>query len=297
MPPTRTRPPQLLVATQNHGPGPELLALAERRGYTVRRALTGAQALEQAHAAPPDLLVLDQSLPDMEVLDVSRALRDDPQVGPGTPLLLIAPLRPTVSQHHAALRAGVWEFLRHLFQTEAIATKLDTYVLLKLDADRARRENGVAEADGFYTVRGLALRAQELALQAFHHAEPLACVALAPVTADERSGRAVDLVARALRATGRRSDAIGRVGPAEFAVIAPGTDRVGAVLFAERLARAVKTEAGSASAPGLRAGYDAVGNARYTPVEPKNLLARATTALRTAKGMSAPNWIQAFQGM
>ena len=111
-----------------------------------------------------------------------------------------------------------------------------------------------------YTVRGLALRAQELTLQAFHHAQPLACVALAAVTADGQNAVAVDLLADVLRGTARRSDAIGRVGPEEFAVIAPGTDRAGAVLLAERLARGVKTLAGAT--PGLCAGYDAVGNAR-----------------------------------
>jgi len=300
MPTIRTRPPQLIIASHNHGAGLELLQLAERRGYTVRRAHTGAQAIEQAHAAPPDVLVLDESLTDMEVFAASRALRDDPHVGPGTPLLLISTQRPSSPQHHAALRAGVWEFLRHPFQDEEIAAKLDTYVLLKLDSDRARRDSSIADATGFYTVRGLALRAHELTLQAFHHAQPLACVALAPVTADGQNGGAVDLLADVLRTTSRRSDAIGRVGPGEFAVIAPGTDRAGAVKLAERLARAVTTAAGArgpnggARAPGLRAGYDAVGNARYTPIEPKNLLARATTALRAAKGQGGPNWIQGF---
>src|SRR5438132_1437281 len=149
----------------------------------------------------------------------------------------------------------------------------------------------LAERHG-YAVRGLALRAQELTLQAFHHAQPLACVALAPVTTDGQNAAAVDLLAEVLRGTARRSDAIGRVGPGEFAVIAPGTDRAGAVLLAERLARGVKTLAGAT--PGLRAGYDAVGNARYTPIEPKNLLSRATTALRAAKGQGGPNWIQGY---
>src|SRR6266699_2776040 len=209
MPPTRTRPPQLLIASHNHGAGAELLQLAERRGYAVRRAHSGAQALERAHAAPPDLVVLDESLTDMDAFAATRALRDDADVGPGTPLLLISAQRPSSPQHHAALRAGVWEFLRHPFNAEEVAAKLDTYVLLKLDGDRARRETSIA-------------------------------------------------------------DAIGRVGPGEFAVIAPGTDRAGAVLLAERLARGVKTLTGAT--PGLRAGYDAVGNARYTPIEPKNLL-------------------------
>src|SRR6266850_100057 len=242
--PPRTRPPQLLVASYNHGPGLELSQLAERRGYTVRRAHTSAQLLEQAHAVPPDLVALDEALTDMDTLASSRALRDDPHVGPGTPLLVISALRPSSPQHHAALRAGVWEFLRHPFHAEEMAAKLDTYVLLKLDSDRARRDTGVADASGFYTVRGLALRAQELTLQAFHHAQPLACVAIAPVTFDGQNAGAVDLLAEVLHATGRRSDAIGRVGPGEFAVIAPGTDRGGAVLLAERLARGVKVLAG-----------------------------------------------------
>ena len=54
-------------STQGAGAGSgSLLELAERRGYTVRRAHTGAQALEQAHAPPPDLGVPDESLTDMD---------------------------------------------------------------------------------------------------------------------------------------------------------------------------------------------------------------------------------------
>jgi len=167
-------------------------------------------------------------------------------------------------------------------------------VLHKLEVERARREQAVQDDSGLYTTRGLALRAQELTLQAFHHGAALACVALAPVPDGTEDGAAaVQLVARVLRATGRRSDAIGRIGPSEFAVVAPGTDGIGAVLLAQRVARAVRAASG-AEPPALRAGYDAVGNTRYTPVEPKNLLARATSALRLAKGEAAANWIRAF---
>ena len=289
------RTPQLLIASHHAAPAAELAQVAERRGYAVRRAFTGTHALEQAHTAAPDVVVLDDSLPDMDMLDASRALRDEPQLGPSTPLLLITTGQPSPAEHHAALRSGVWEYLHHPFHAEEVAAKLDTYVLLKLDGDRVRRADPVMDDAGLYTLHGLALRAHELTLQAFHHAEPVACLAIAPVTFDERNASAVDLVAHVLRTTGRRSDAIGRVGPGEFAVIAPGTDRVGAVLFAERLARAISSAAGE-DRPSLRAGYDAVANARYTAAEPKNLLARATSALRAAKGMGAPNWIQAFKG-
>src|SRR5256885_14307753 len=215
MPPTRTRPPQLLIASHNHGAGAELLQLVERHGYAVRRAQSGAQALEQAHVAPPDLVVLDESLTDMDAFAATRALRDDDHVGPGTPLLLISAQRPSSPQHHAALRAGVWEFLRHPFNAEEIAAKLDTYVLLKLDSDRARRETSIADAAGFYTVRGLALRAQELTLQAFHHAQPLACVALAAGAPPWPHAAARGPPAAVLRGAGRPPGAVRRVGPGE----------------------------------------------------------------------------------
>src|SRR2546422_879846 len=210
MPPTHPHSPHLPIGSHNHGAGLELVPLAERRGFTVRRAQSAAQALEQAHAAPPDLVVLDESLTDLDAFATTRALRDDPHVGPGTPLLLISGQRPSSPQHHAALRAGVWEFLRHPFHAEEIGAKLDSYVRLKLDSDRAR-----------------------------------------------------------------------------------------AVLQAERLARGVTAAArqdGGTPAPGLRAGYDAVGNARYTPIEPKNLLSRATTALRAAKGQGGRTGSRGFEG-
>jgi PleD family two-component response regulator len=292
----RTRPPVFLLASHHSGAGLELQQLAERHGYTVVRTFTGTQTLERARSTSPDLVILDTSLPDLETYDLSRALRDDPAVGPSTPILLVTPNRPPAKEHRAALRAGVWEFLPQPLNAEEVAAKLRAYVVLKLNADRARLGNTVQDEGGLYTVRGLALRAQELVLQAFHHDAALACVAVAPVGDDARQVGAVDLLDRVLRASGRRSDAIGRLGPGEFAVVAPGTDAAGAVLLAHRIARAVGAAApgGAGTAPLLRAGYDAVGNTRYTPIEPKNLLARATSALRAAKAAAAANWIRPF---
>src|SRR5437660_10230040 len=283
MPEARMQQPHILVVSRHGEAALELQQVAARRGCAVRRAYTGVQALQQGlnhpSGAEPDLIVLDDSLPDIAPLDTSRALRDDPRLGSGVPILLLTAHKPASAEDHAALRAGIWEYVAHPFHAEELGGKLDRYLHWKLEAARARAGDGLADATGLYTVRGLALRAQELTLQAFHHAASLACVALAGVDGE--------LLAGVLRAGGRRSDAIGRVGPGEFGVVAPGTDRAGAVGLAERVARAV---------PGLRAGYDAVTNARYTPIDPKNLLGRATSALRVAKtDDGGAGWIRAFQ--
>jgi len=291
---TNLQPPRILIASHHAEAGLALKELGEKNGYTVVRCFTAVQALERARATRPDVIVLDESLVDADPLETSRALRDDPLVGASTPILLVTTGQAVTTEHQRALRAGVWEFLPHPFNPAEAAARLQTYVLHRLEVARAQGGQVVQDDAGLYTTRGLALRAQELTLQAFHHGAALACVALAPVGDGTADGAgAVQLVARVLRASGRRSDAIGRIGPSEFAVVAPGTDGAGAVMLAQRVAKAVRAASG-AEPPALRAGYDAVGNTRYTPVEPKNLLARATSALRIAKGEAGANWIRAF---
>jgi len=294
MPETNLQPPRILIASHHAEAGLALKELGEKNGYTVVRCFTAVQALERARATRPDVIVLDESLVDADPLETSRALRDDPLVGASTPILLVTTGQAVTTEHQRALRAGVWEFLPHPFNPAEAAARLQTYVLHRLEVARAQGGQVVQDEAGLYTTRGLALRAQELTLQAFHHGAALACVALAPVGDGTADGAgAVQLVARVLCASGRRSDAIGRIGPSEFAVVAPGTDGAGAVMLAQRVAKAVRAASG-AEPPALRAGYDAVGNTRYTPVEPKNLLARATSALRIAKGEAGANWIRAF---
>jgi hypothetical protein len=82
------------------------------------------------------------------------------------------------------------------------------------------------------------------------------------------------------------------VGANRFAVVAPGTDRVGAVLLAHRLARALRVA--SPAAPAVRAGYDALANARTTSIEPSHLVSRAVQALEVAQASADPEWIQPY---
>jgi phosphate regulon transcriptional regulator PhoB len=57
----------------------DLLAFhLERDGYQVTRATTGREALRQLRAAPPDLVILDLMLPELDGLEVCRRLRADP---------------------------------------------------------------------------------------------------------------------------------------------------------------------------------------------------------------------------
>jgi len=57
----------------------DLLAFhLEREGYQVSKCRTGADALRQVRALPPDLVLLDLMLPEVNGLEVCRRLRRDP---------------------------------------------------------------------------------------------------------------------------------------------------------------------------------------------------------------------------
>src|SRR5215468_110816 len=49
----------------------------ERDGFQVARASTGTEALRQVRLTPPDLVILDLLLPEMDGLEVCRRLRAD----------------------------------------------------------------------------------------------------------------------------------------------------------------------------------------------------------------------------
>ncbi|MGH7374403.1 MAG: response regulator [Candidatus Rokuibacteriota bacterium] len=50
----------------------------QREGYQVTQCRNGAEALRVARSAPPDLVLLDLMLPEMDGLEVCRRLRQDP---------------------------------------------------------------------------------------------------------------------------------------------------------------------------------------------------------------------------
>ena len=90
-----------------------------------------------------------------------------------------------------------------------------------------------------------------------------------------------------VRRTGRASDAIGRLGPTEFAIIAPATEEPGAMRMMERLESQLSDmmtqPEGIAHRVELRAGYCSVADGAQSDVDAVEMLLRANTALRQAR--------------
>lgn len=276
--PRLIRPPRVLIASEQSRTLWDVEGALGRHGYSVLRVFAGSAVLERARSASPDMILLDAELADggdPSGLDLTRRLRAEPLIGCSTPILLLVASRPRRQDQLAALRAGVWQLVRRPVNVRALIAALDGYLLARLETGRAPHRTLVDDLTGLYTRRGLTHRAGELLTQAAQHNASVACVALAPALQGPVSLEALREVARGLSAGGRHADAIGRVGPDEFAVVAAGANRAGA----RRLAQRLRESSGGA----LRAGYDAVASRGVAWPDAKGLVARATRALALAR--------------
>jgi PleD family two-component response regulator len=66
-----------------------LALMLEPEGYQVKFASSGTEALRQLHQAPVDLILMDFKLPDMNGLEVTKRLKDEPRLA-AIPVIMIS---------------------------------------------------------------------------------------------------------------------------------------------------------------------------------------------------------------
>jgi diguanylate cyclase (GGDEF)-like protein len=298
-------PPLVLIANDQEWSARSLESILGPNGYSVIRAYTGQQALDRARTAHPDLIILDAQMPDMHGFEVCRSLRGDPRFSATTPIIITTSGPSGRTQRLEAYRAGAWEFLGQPLDGEALLLKLRTFIQSKIEVDTLREESLLDQGTGLYNMRGLARRAREIGSDAYRRHEALACVVLCPEAegtdgepSEEETQRITERVGQVFRLSGRSSDAIGRLGPHEFAVIAPATGPDGAERLVERLGDSIEAAPvpvrGGDRRVRIRAGYCAVPDFSESPIDAVEILLRATTALRDLRKAGSDVRVRSF---
>jgi CheY-like chemotaxis protein len=121
---TNTQPHLVLIASEGEWVGRSLENVLELNGYTVLRVDSGRRALELARRTNPDAILLDDSLADIDAVDVCRALRDDPLFNRATPLFITASAQHASRVRAAAYAAGAWEYCTHPLDVDMLLAKL-----------------------------------------------------------------------------------------------------------------------------------------------------------------------------
>jgi two-component system OmpR family response regulator len=123
-------PPHLLVVDDEESVRSMLTMALEFLGFQVTSAATGHQALRSVARRPPDLVLLDVNLPDLDGFDVCRSLRERGLVVP----ILFVTGRGGVDDRVHGLDLGGDDFVTKPFELKEVAARIRA--LLRRAGDR-----------------------------------------------------------------------------------------------------------------------------------------------------------------
>ena len=114
-----------------------LEALLTGEGYEVRCAESGEMALMFAGEYPPELVLLDIRLPDMDGFEICRRLRGDPRTG-RILVIFISGLNEVVDKVKGFAAGGV-DYITKPFQGEEVLARVGSHLDLKRTKEALQR--------------------------------------------------------------------------------------------------------------------------------------------------------------
>lgn len=134
-----------------------LSGILQQAGYKVRPALDGEVALKSIKSSPPDLILLDIRMPEMDGYEVCRRLKSDEQTR-DIPVIFISALQD-MEDKLSAFRVGGVDYVAKPFQMEEVLARVQAHLkLYRLQRDlqgiidertrawRPRFENAIARS-------------------------------------------------------------------------------------------------------------------------------------------------------
>lgn len=114
-----------------------LESILQEKGYQVRAAISGQMALKAVRHQPPDIILLDINMPEMNGFEVCRALKADQQFS-GIPVIFVSAAVDTADKLHAFEEGGV-DYVTKPFQPLEVLARVETH--LALSRTRAELES------------------------------------------------------------------------------------------------------------------------------------------------------------
>ena len=260
----------------------------------VFMATSGRRALELCHENPPDLVLLDIVMPDMDGFAVCARLKADPATQHIPVIFLTAEHDP--QQETRGLELGAVDFITKPINPAIVQARVRTQLNLKHQSDILRN---LVYLDGLTGVYNRRYFDQQMALElarAQRGHTPLSVIMLDidffKRYNDQYGHLAGDdclrLLASGLKNELKRStDLVARYGGEEFACILPETDLDGALHIANALEQKVRAlqipHAGSDMAPCVTISLGVACHLAGTSTTVPELLAHADAQLYNAK--------------
>ncbi|MBA3313702.1 MAG: SpoIIE family protein phosphatase [Planctomycetota bacterium] len=106
-----------------------LAGMLKERGYKVRPVPSGELALSAARREPPDLILLDINMPEMNGYEVCERLKADDDLK-GIPVIFISALTESLDKVNAFATGGL-DYITKPFQMEELHARVETHLKLR----------------------------------------------------------------------------------------------------------------------------------------------------------------------
>jgi two-component system sensor histidine kinase/response regulator len=123
------QPPNILIVDDTPGNVLLLVRMLTERGYKARPVLSGKLALPAARTEPPDLILLDIAMPEMNGYEVCEQLKADAALKE-IPVIFISALNETIDKVKA-FRVGGVDYVTKPFQFEEVYARVQTHLRIR----------------------------------------------------------------------------------------------------------------------------------------------------------------------
>lgn len=120
-----------------------LTHMLTQEGYKVRPMLDGEHAILSAKSQPPDLIMLDIAMPDMDGYEVCRELKADKQTE-NIPVIFISAMNDVQSKVQAFISGGV-DYITKPFQFEEVLARVETHLTMRNLQQTLQQTNNLLE--------------------------------------------------------------------------------------------------------------------------------------------------------
>jgi len=139
----------ILIVDDQPGNLKVLTSLLTKQGYVVRQAISGAIALKTIRKNPPDLILLDIVMHEMNGFEVCEKLKADEQ-SRDIPVIFISVLEETPDKVKAFEIGGV-DYVTKPFQDEEVLARVETHLKLRrMELALTERNRQLQESDERY---------------------------------------------------------------------------------------------------------------------------------------------------
>lgn len=120
-----------------------LVGMLTQRGHEARPAISGKLALSGARTMPPDLILLDIMMPEMDGYEVCTQLKADERTR-DIPVIFISALDETVDKVRAFQVGGV-DYISKPFRKEEVLARVENQLRLRFAREQLRLKNDQLE--------------------------------------------------------------------------------------------------------------------------------------------------------